>query len=82
MYSEHNAKSQLIFEDTAQSDNTDSTSVSDSDNPDTDMDMENKIDPPSGPIGDDPEKKDNTCKITSDNLSKDINTVSDTTSEE
>ena len=77
-------KPQLAFEEADHSDVTNSTNVSDgdSDNPDIDSNMENKIDEHANPIGDNTENKDNINKITSDNLSKDINAVSDTTSEE
>ena len=77
-------KPQLEFEEADHSDVTNSTNVNDgdSDNPDIDSDMENKIDAHANPIGDDTENMDNINKVTSDNISKDINTIVDTTSEE
>ena len=77
-------KPQFKFEETDHSDVTNSTNVrdGDSDNPDIDSDMENEIDAHANPIGDNTENKDNINKVTSDNISKDLNTISDTTTEE
>ena len=77
-------KPQLEFEDADHSDVTNSTNVIDvdSDNPDIDSDIENKIDAHANPIGDNTENKDNINKITSDNISKDPNSMSNITSEE
>ena len=76
-------KPQLEFEEADHSDVTNSTNVSDgdSDNPDIDSDMENKIDAHANPIGDNTENKDNIDKVTSNNISKEQNTMSDTNSE-
>ena len=76
-------KPQLAFEEADNSDVTNSTNVSDgdSDNTDIDSNMENKIDEHANPIGDNTENKDNINKVTSDNISKDLNTMSNTTSE-
>ena len=77
-------KPQLAFEEADHSDATNSTNVSDedSDNPDIDSNMENKIDAHANPIGDNTENKDNINKVTSDSISKNPNTMSDTNSEE
>ena len=77
-------KPQLAFEEADNSDVTNSTNVSDgdSDNTDIDSNMENKIDEHANPIGDNTENKDNIDKVTSNNISKEQNTMSDTNSEE
>ena len=77
-------KPQLAFEEADHSDVTNSTNVSDgdSDNPDIDSNMVNKIDVHANPIGDNTENKDNINKVTSDRISKDPNTMSNTNSEE
>ena len=77
-------KPKLESEEADHSDGTNSTNVSDgeSDNPDLDPDMENKIEEHENPIGDNPENKDNSNKVTSGNISKDSNTMSTNTSAE